>query len=66
MELPVHVSTSLVVCLQAMLLILIINVFSVTKNLTTPTTDRIELRLCLNSEGAYVNVALELLEVYVQ
>ena len=36
-----------------------------TKNLTTPTTDRIEVRLCLNSEGAYVNVALELLELYI-
>ena len=37
-----------------------------TKNLTTPTTDGIELRLCLVDYGQYSNVALELLELYVQ
>ena len=37
-----------------------------TKNLTTPTTDGIELRLCLHNWGAHANVALELLELYIQ
>ena len=37
-----------------------------TKNLTTPTTDGIELRLCLNNSNRYSNIALELLELYVQ
>ena len=37
-----------------------------TKNLTTPTTDGIELRLCLHSTGYYSNIALELLELYIQ
>ena len=37
-----------------------------TKNLTSPTTDSIELRLCLYRESSYSDVALELLELYVQ
>ena len=37
-----------------------------TKNLTTPTTDGIELRLCLFNTNVYSDVALELLELYVQ
>ena len=37
-----------------------------TKNLTTPTTDGIELRLCLVYASTSSNVALELLELYVQ
>ena len=37
-----------------------------TKNLTNPTTDRIELRLCMYNPSRYSNVALELLELYVQ
>ena len=37
-----------------------------TKNLTSPTTDRIELRLCLNNGASSSNIALELLELYVQ
>ena len=37
-----------------------------TKNLTSPTTDDIELRLCLSSRSFYSAVALELLELYVQ
>ena len=36
------------------------------KNLTTPTTDGIELRLCLVDRGGGSNVALELLELYIQ
>ena len=35
-----------------------------TKNLTTPTTDGIELRLCMNY--SLTDIALELLELYVQ
>ena len=37
-----------------------------TKNLTTPTTDGIELRLCLFEAKIHADVALELLELYVQ
>ena len=37
-----------------------------TKNLTSPTTDGIELRLCLWSSSGNSDVALELLELYVQ
>ena len=37
-----------------------------TKNLTTPTTDGIELRLCLTHSSTYSDVALELLELYIQ
>ena len=37
-----------------------------TKNLTTPTTDGIELRLCLYEPSTLSDVALELLELYVQ
>ena len=37
-----------------------------TKNLTTPTTDEIELRLCLQYKGSSSNIALELLELYIQ
>ena len=37
-----------------------------TKNLTTPTTDGIELRLCLYQISRDADVALELLELYVQ
>ena len=37
-----------------------------TKNLTTPTTDGIEVRLCLVDLGSRSNVALELLELYTQ
>jgi len=37
-----------------------------TKNLTSPTTDDIELRLCLYNPSQYSDVALELLELYVQ
>ena len=37
-----------------------------TKNLTSPTTDSIELRLCLYGPSRYSDVALELLELYVQ
>ena len=37
-----------------------------TKNLTSPTTDSIELRLCLTSRSSSSDVALELLELYVQ
>ena len=37
-----------------------------TKNLTSPTTDRIELRLCLNNGASSSDIALELLELYVQ
>ena len=37
-----------------------------TKNLTTPTTDGIELRLCLTLISANADVALELVELYVQ
>ena len=37
-----------------------------TKNLTIPTTDGIELRLCLTESSRYSDVALELLELYVQ
>jgi len=37
-----------------------------TKNLTTPTTDEIELRLCLNNRGSVSNIALELLELHIQ
>ena len=37
-----------------------------TKNLTTPTTDGIELRLCLTDGSGISDVALELLELYVQ
>ena len=37
-----------------------------TKNLTTPTTDGIELRLCLTNDRTVSDVALELLELYVQ
>ena len=37
-----------------------------TKNLTTPTTDGIELRLCLTHTSTVSDVALELLELYIQ
>ena len=37
-----------------------------TKTLTSPTTDGIELRLCLSSPSAASDVALEQLELYVQ
>ena len=37
-----------------------------TKNLTTPTTDGIELRLCLTDASSISDVALELLELYIQ
>ena len=37
-----------------------------TKNLTSPTTDDIELRLCLYHISSLSDVALELLELYVQ
>ena len=37
-----------------------------TKNLTSPTTDRIELRLCLNNGASNGDIALEQLELYVQ
>ena len=37
-----------------------------TKNLTSPTTEDIELRLCLNDVSSRSNIALELLELYVQ
>ena len=37
-----------------------------TKNLTSPTTDGIELRLCLYDSSSISDVALELLELYVQ
>ena len=37
-----------------------------TKNLTSSTTNSIELRLCLTSSSSYSDVALELLELYVQ
>ena len=37
-----------------------------TKNLTTPTTDGIELRLCLTLGSTGSDVALELLELYIQ
>ena len=37
-----------------------------TKNLASPTTDSIELRLCLTSRSSSSDVALELLELYVQ
>ena len=37
-----------------------------TKNLTSPTTERIELRLCLNGHASWSNIALEQLELYVQ
>ena len=37
-----------------------------TKNLTSPITEDIELRLCLWSTTRYTNIALELLELYVQ
>ena len=37
-----------------------------TKNLTSLTTDSIELRLCLTSRSSSSDVALELLELYVQ
>ena len=37
-----------------------------TKNVTNPTTDQIELRLCLYERGRDSDVALELLELYVQ
>ena len=36
------------------------------KNLTNPTTADIELRLCLSSQSSSSDVALELLELYVQ
>ena len=37
-----------------------------TKNLTNPTRDGIELRLCLTNGSSFSDVALELLELYVQ
>ena len=37
-----------------------------TKNLTSSTTDGIELRLCFNGFAFHANIALELLELYVQ
>ena len=37
-----------------------------TKNLASPTTDRVELRLCLYSSAFQADIALELLELYVQ
>ena len=37
-----------------------------TKNLDNSTTDGIELRLCLTDFSSYSDVALELLELYVQ
>ena len=37
-----------------------------TKQLPTPTTDDIEARICLHSSLQYVNLAVELVELYVQ
>ena len=37
-----------------------------TKNLTSPTTDGIELRLCLYASNYWSDIALKLLELYVQ
>jgi len=37
-----------------------------TKNLANPTTENIELRLCLSNPNYWPDVALELLELYVQ
>ena len=37
-----------------------------TKNLTNPTTNGIELRLCMTSSNYWSDIALELLELYVQ
>ena len=37
-----------------------------TKNLTSPTTNEVELRLCMTDPSQYSDVALELLELYVQ
>ena len=37
-----------------------------TKNLTSPTTEDIELRLCSWYNPRYSNIAIELLELYVQ
>ena len=37
-----------------------------TKNLTSPTTARIELRICLRTSASYSDIALKLLELYVQ
>jgi len=37
-----------------------------TKNLTTPTTDGIELRLCLTHDSNVSDITLELLQLYVQ
>ena len=37
-----------------------------TKNLTTPTTDGIELRLCMTDGSSVSDIALELLELYIQ
>ena len=36
-----------------------------TKNLTTPTTDEIELQICLYHTSEYTDIALELFELYV-
>ena len=37
-----------------------------TKQLPTPTTDDIEARICLRSPSTYQNIAVELVELYVQ
>ena len=37
-----------------------------TKNLANPTTENIELRLCLYHYAHYADIALEQLELYVQ
>lgn len=37
-----------------------------TKSLASPTTDRIELRLCLHHLSRFSDIALELLELYIQ
>ena len=37
-----------------------------TKNLTSPTTENIELRVCMNHYPSYSDIALEQLELYVQ
>ena len=36
------------------------------KQLPTPTTDDIEARVCLYQSSTYANIAVELVEVYVQ
>lgn len=37
-----------------------------TKNLSNPTTDDIELRVCLEGSGVHEGVAVELIELYIQ